>query len=108
MNQTTPASEKPASEPHKPKKTVSGNASMVDWPSDPFGNMPALRAALTEGARTVRGDEAKLEIFMETIKTGILHAQARFKDDAIAVAGVLEREQRQIAQNIGNKRVHNY
>lgn len=71
--------------------TVSPNPALVEFPRDEWGFTSELRKVGLRSAAAIRGDEAKLTLYIQTLATLAQHAQARIAGD------VLEREERRAA-----------
>ena len=68
--------------------TVPANPALVEFPRDTWGFTTALRKIGLQVAGAIRGDRAKLELFIQTLGILAQHAQARIDGD------VAEREAR--------------
>ena len=88
------------------QKGVSGNSALVEFPRDEYGSMTALRKELLLAASTIRGNDAKQELFLETLKIGILHARARLASDKAALQAELDAEEARINRYTAVARVH--
>jgi hypothetical protein len=66
--------------------TVSSNPALVEFPRDTWGFTTALRKYGLLVAGAIRGDEAKLELFITTLGILAQHAQARIEGDKEARA----------------------
>jgi len=87
------------------KTKTSGNPALVEWPRDEWGNLSALRQALLTAAATVRGNDEKLKVFLQTLGVAAQHSQARFVDDKKALQAAIDEEEARIARinNTGRK-----
>lgn len=81
---------------------VSANSAQVQWPQDAWGFTTELRKVGLRTASAVRGDDAKMALFMETLKTIILHAQARLPEDKAELARRLEEHGKRAAAEVLN------
>ncbi|QOE32169.1 hypothetical protein CPT_Paso_052 [Rhizobium phage Paso] len=70
--------------------TVSSNPALVEFPRDEWGFTAALRKTGLQVAGAIRGDEKKLELFIQTLGILAQHAQARIEGDKAARAERLE------------------
>lgn len=61
--------------------TVSANAANVEFPTDTWGFTRELRKAGLKAAAGTRGDPEKMAVFITTLRTLALHAQARISSD---------------------------
>lgn len=64
---------------------VSANAHHVEFPRDEWGFTAPLRKAGLAAAGSVRGDDKKFELFLETMSIIIQHAQARLVSDKVGL-----------------------
>jgi uncharacterized protein YPO0396 len=80
------------------KTKTSGNPALVEWPRDEWGNLSALRQALLTAAATVRGNDEKLKVFLQTLGVAAQHSQARFVDDKKALQAAIDEEEARIAR----------
>ncbi|QIG68325.1 hypothetical protein EVB84_050 [Rhizobium phage RHph_Y48] len=69
--------------------TVSSNPAQVEFPRDTWGFTTALRKYGLLVAGAIRGDEAKLDLFIQTLGILAQHAQARIESDKAARAARL-------------------
>lgn len=61
--------------------TVSSNPALVEFPRDQWGFTTELRKYGLRVAGAIRGDEAKFQLFLETLTVLAKHAQARLEGD---------------------------
>lgn len=75
--------------------TVSANPALVEFPRDQWGFTTQLRKQGLLVAGAIRGDEAKLQLYIQTLGILAQHAQARIDGDkaerAARLAEVAER-----------------
>lgn len=81
------------------------NPALIEWPSDVWGMTTALRAALISAARSVRGNDEKMALFMATIKVGVQHSMARFEGDKAGIQTEIFREEEAIARRAFTGRI---
>lgn len=60
---------------------VSSNRAEVQFPTDPWGFTRDVRKALLDAAASVRGNDVKMKLLMETLAVGLAHAKKRFPED---------------------------
>lgn len=77
------------------KDGVSSNPSRVEFPQDLWGFTSKLRKAGLSTAGSIRGNEEKLKLFMQTLQIIAEHAKARFPvDKQVLERNRLENEKR--------------
>ena len=72
------------------KDGVSTNPALVEFPQDAWGFTTKLRKIGLQAASNVRGNEAKMKLFMETLSIIAKHAQARYPTDKAALEQALK------------------
>ena len=77
---------------------ISANPAAIQWPRDEYAGTSALRAEIITAVQRIRGNDARMQVFMDTMIVGIKHAQARLESDKNRVALALERENEAIAR----------
>ncbi|QXV74309.1 hypothetical protein [Rhizobium phage RHEph15] len=93
MSNTTGSEQSSAAGQHKDNTmTVSSNPAQVEFPRDTWGFTTALRKYGLLVAGAIRGDEKKLELFIQTLGILAQHAQARIESDKAARAARLGRD----------------
>lgn len=103
----TPEAEKPVTEARKPEKQqVSANPALVEWPRDEWGTLAVLRKELLLNASNIYGNEDKHELYLNTLKTAIMHAIARYEGDRTAVEAEGAAEEARIANQNRTGRVY--
>lgn len=80
--------------------SVSGNPRHVEFPRDQWGFTTALRKYGLMVAGAIRGDEKKLQLYIQTLGILAQHAQARFPDDQAAKAAKLAAQDRATAEAV--------
>lgn len=66
--------------------TVSSNPALVEFPRDVWGFTTSLRKYGLLVAGAIRGDEEKLNLYIQTLGILAQHAQARIEGDKLARA----------------------
>ena len=81
------------------KGGVSSNPSLVEFPQDVWGFTSKLRKVGLSTAGSIRGNEAKLKQFMQTLQIIAEHAKARFPVDKATLERNLEENAKRDAAN---------
>lgn len=74
----------------KAAPAVPANPALVEFPRDEWGFTTELRKAGLQAAQSIRGNDEKHRLFIDTIKVLAQHAIARLEGDAKAVAARVE------------------
>jgi hypothetical protein len=70
-------------------KQAAKNPATIEFPRDEWGMTTELRKAGLRGAASIRGNEAKLRVYLATLSILALHAKARLDDDKASNAARL-------------------
>ena len=70
--------------------SVSPNPAQVEFPRDEWGFTSALRKTGLQVAGAIRGDQKKLDLFIQTLGILAQHAQARIEGDLVERKARLE------------------
>ena len=108
---TTPKAAKAADAPavaagEAIKPSVPANPALVEFPRDEYGTMSALRKELLLAASTIRGNETKQKLFLETLGIAAQHSQARLAADKKAIQQEYDDEVARIERVNRTGRVH--
>lgn len=76
---------------------VPANPALVEFPRDPWGFTSELRKVGLRAASSIRGNDEKHKLFLDTIRVLAQHALARLEGDAEAVARRIEEVAKQDA-----------
>jgi hypothetical protein len=78
------AQEKPLTVVQQLMRDVSDNPMLVKWPRDRWGTTTALKKEVLAAASTVRGNQDKHDILLNTLAVAIAHIQKRRQKDVRA------------------------
>ncbi len=93
-------------QPKAKRPAVPANPALVEFPRDEYGTMSALRKELLLAASTVRGNETKHKLFLETLSIAAQHAQSRLQADKNALQQEYDDEVARIERVNRTGRVH--